>query len=83
MKMKISIEEAYATACQKVGEGIIRESMMFDILAQKDAEISELKEKLLAAGLIEEATDIVEGVPDADHEQRRLQQDDQVPGENP
>lgn len=59
--MSISIEEGYALACQKIGEGIMRENILRDMLAGKDAEIAELKEKLVAAGIIEEATEIVEG----------------------
>lgn len=58
---QIPIEEAYSTACQKLGEVTVRESLLYDVLAQKDAEIAALKEQLVNAGVIEEATEIVEG----------------------
>lgn len=79
--MQIRLEEAYALACQKVGEAQVREAILSDMLAQKDATIAALKEKLVAAGLIEEAEDIIEGASHADRsdEQQGQGADGSVP----
>lgn len=65
MALQVSLEQAYAEACQKIGEGIVRESVLIQELNGLTVENAILKEKLVAAGLIEEAEDIVKEAPDA------------------
>lgn len=47
ISLSLSLEEAYARACQQIGEGHIREAVLKDALAQRDAELAELRKPTL------------------------------------
>lgn len=38
--MQISLEEAYAKACQEIGEGIIRERVLKEAIDERDAQLA-------------------------------------------
>lgn len=84
--MEIPIEVAYAKACQALGESMVRERLLMDLLQQKDQIIKIFQERVeadVAKSVIEEATGIVEEVPDAvsNNGNGRLQQNDKASGE--
>lgn len=82
--MQISIEVAYQKACQIIGDSTVKEQILVDALAAKDLEIAALREQLVAAGVIEEATEIVEGADGADRSQQQgVENNGKVAGEPP
>lgn len=79
--MQIPIEQAYAEACQALGEEVVKARLLSQIMGQQAEALKAFQE---ADEVIDEATGIVKGGPDAnDGDRSRLGSNGSIPDPPP